>query len=148
LNDLNARKLKKAEVAKYAKLLLGCYRAGEAADPEVYTGAIIAVLSDYSLDVVRRVVDPRSGMPSRLQWLPTVAEVKRACEEIDGPMRRAREWDRRAKEQIAERETLFLEDGRARKTHAQVMAALAAAGLREGVSKEQWDAIPNAPERV
>lgn len=64
---------------RQAGLLLGCYRTGDANDPEVYAAAIIAVLSDYSLEVMRLVCDPRCGLPSRVSWLPTVAEVKSAC---------------------------------------------------------------------
>jgi len=66
--------------AKYAKLLLGCYRAGDANDPEVYTAAIIAILSDYPDEVQRTVTDPRAGLPARVQWLPTPKEVKDACD--------------------------------------------------------------------
>ena len=30
--------------------------------------------------MVRRVTDPRTGLPGRSQWLPTIAEVRHACE--------------------------------------------------------------------
>lgn len=90
-------------MAKFAKLLLGCYRTGDANDPEVYTAAAIAVLSDYPLDVVQRVVDPRSGLPSRIRWLPTVSEIREACQEIHGVRQRMQEWERSAAEQVAAR---------------------------------------------
>jgi hypothetical protein len=76
-----------------AILLLSCYRHGEAANPEIYTDSVISVLSCYSADVIRRVVDPRSGLPSRLKWLPTIAEIKEACDAEMAPIRR--EQDRR-----------------------------------------------------
>src|SRR6185312_3504497 len=66
------------ELTKLARVLLGCYRTGEANDPEIYSGAVIAVLSDYPLEIVKRVVDPRHGLPSKSKWLPTVAEIKEA----------------------------------------------------------------------
>jgi hypothetical protein len=69
-------------------VLLGCYRKGEAADPEIYVPAVIAVLNDYPDAVIRAVCDPRKGMPSRLKWLPTIAEVKAACEEQMEPVYR------------------------------------------------------------
>lgn len=68
-----------AEAKRLAPVLLGCYRTGDANDPQVYVAAIIAVLSDYAPEVQRLVCDPRAGLPSRASWLPTVAEVKSAC---------------------------------------------------------------------
>jgi hypothetical protein len=146
-------------------LLLGCFRAGESNDPEVYTGAVIAVLSDYPLDVIARVVDPRNGLPSRINWLPTIAEIKSACEDIEGPRRRSREWESGARRQIAERSATAIEDQRPRKTYEQIAAEFAEAGLiigpksnpaaatdlsdflaRHGVTREQWDAIEGRDE--
>lgn len=80
---------KRAETTKQARLLLGCYRTGDANDPEVYTAGVIAVLSTYPMEVVRLVCDPRSGLPSKVKWLPTIAEVRDECEAWHGPMRRA-----------------------------------------------------------
>lgn len=62
------------------------------------------VLSAYPIDVVDRVVDPLTGLPGRMDWLPTVREVRKACEEIHGLHRRIREWDERSKQQLAERD--------------------------------------------
>ncbi len=30
--------------------------------------------------MVEYVTDPRTGLPAKLKWLPTVAEVREACE--------------------------------------------------------------------
>lgn len=43
---------------------------------------------------MQAVVDPRSGLPARLKWLPTLAEVKEACEREMGPVYREREWSK------------------------------------------------------
>jgi hypothetical protein len=64
---------------KAAKQLLDCYRTGEANNPETFGAAIAAVLSDYPLDVVLYVCDPRTGLPSSSTWMPNCAEVKAAC---------------------------------------------------------------------
>ena len=96
-------------MAKFAKILLGCYRTGDANDPEVYTAAAIAVLSDFPLDVIQQVVDPRSGLPSRIRWLPTVSEIRDACQEIYGVRQRAQEWEAGAAKQLAERAKLEAE---------------------------------------
>lgn len=47
----------------------------------MYAAAVTAVLSDYPLDVIDYVTDPRTGLPVRSKWLPTVFEVKQACDE-------------------------------------------------------------------
>ena len=79
-----------------ARILLGCYRRGEAEDPETYTGAVIVLLSSYPETVVLRVTDPRTGLPGKVKFLPTISEVKDACEAEMGPIRRAIERDNRA----------------------------------------------------
>jgi hypothetical protein len=145
-------------VNRYATLLLGSYRTGDANDPEVYVAAITAVMSDYPEDVLRSITDPRTGIPSRLEWLPKPAEVKAACEEIEGPRRRIREWNKRAEQQLAERAEL---EGAPRKVPQHIMDELAAHGLTKqarlrdmetpgkvmakyGLTQEQWDALPPA----
>lgn len=98
-----------ATSAKYAKLLLGCYRVGEANDPETYTRAIVLVFSAFPEDIMRMVCDPRSGLPSRVNWLPTPKEVRDACEAIMGPRRRAHQRQESIKRQLAEREAIDAE---------------------------------------
>jgi hypothetical protein len=63
-----------------AAQLFGCYRKGEANDPDVYTAAVAAILAEYPPEIVDFVCDPRTGLPRRLKWLPTVAEIAEACE--------------------------------------------------------------------
>lgn len=88
-----------------AKLMCACYRKGEASDPELYGAAVAAVLADYSADVVEYVTDPRTGLPSKQQWLPTIKEIKEACdvavESISAETRRKRDLST----QFAERES-------------------------------------------
>lgn len=86
-----------------ARILLGCYRRDDAADPETYAGAVAAVLAEYAPDIVRSVTDPRSGLPSKQQWLPSVKEVRDACEVIDGHKRRMAERAEREREQLEAR---------------------------------------------
>lgn len=116
-----------------AKVLFGCYRMGDANDPEIYTQAVVAVLSDYPDDVITRVVDPRKGLPSRQQFLPTVAEVKAACEEIYQPIRRRMEWDTRAIEQVQDHARLT---GKPIPTALEVQKMLAARGLNINVEQK------------
>jgi hypothetical protein len=66
--------------AKQTRVLLGCYRKGEASDPEVYVTSVATVLTRYPETVVRKITHPVDGIPGKLNWLPTVAEVRQACE--------------------------------------------------------------------
>lgn len=149
-------------MAKLAKVLLGCYRTGDAADPAIYAGAVIAVLSDYPLEVVKAVIDPRNGIPSKSKWLPTIVEIKEACEAETAPIRR-----RLQRLQQEKRQQALLagpsEDRANRKTYDQIVAECRAAGLniggsrvnaeqvnRElfckkfGISTEQFEQLPDA----
>jgi hypothetical protein len=65
-----------------AKILLGCYRTGDANDPETYVAAIAAILARYPEDVMTSVTHPATGLPSKKGWLPTVKEVVDACNDI------------------------------------------------------------------
>jgi hypothetical protein len=70
--------------AQYAtertRLMFGCYRKGDANDPDTYTAAIAAVLAEYPAEVIKAVTDPRTGLPRKVSWLPTVKEVSDACD--------------------------------------------------------------------
>lgn len=144
-----------------ARVLLGCYRTGDANDPDVYSGAVIAVLSDYPLEIIKRVVDPRHGLPSTSKWLPTIAELKDALEAEMAPIRR--EEDRQEREREYRASLPPPVDRTKRPTYEELKAKCAEAGLvigkprprileteiakfraDNGISAEQWDAIPNA----
>lgn len=61
--------------------MFGCYRKGDANDPETYTAAIAAILAEYEPEVVHRVTDPRTGIPRKMKFMPNPAEVSEFCEE-------------------------------------------------------------------
>lgn len=65
--------------ADRALVLFGCFRKGDANDPDTYTAAITAVLSEYPAEVIQHVTDPRTGIARKINWLPTIAEVDAAC---------------------------------------------------------------------
>jgi hypothetical protein len=86
-----------------ARLLLGCYRRGDANDPDTYVAAITATLARYPEDVIRDVTHPATGLPTQKDFLPTVREVYLACEEIVRPRREQAAREDRIRKQIAER---------------------------------------------
>lgn len=86
-----------------ARLLLGCYRKGDASDPDTYVAAITATLARYPEDVIRDVTHPAHGLPIKKDFLPTVREVYLACEEIVQPRREAAARQAQIDKQLAER---------------------------------------------
>ncbi len=78
---LESAQQRQAYATSRAGLMFGCYRRAEASDPEIYAAATAAVLSEYPQDVIDFITDPRTGLPSTSQWLPSVYEVRKACEE-------------------------------------------------------------------
>jgi hypothetical protein len=161
--------LDKALYLEAARMLLGSYRTGEANDPDVYVAAVVRVLSGYPMEIVNRVIDPLTGIPSKIKWLPKPFEIKQACEEIHGSVRRAREWEERAARQLAERreweagretrpslvalkatygDTFGLEPDKRRQVDNSAPLDPSFARARLGISQAEWDAIPDAPRRL
>jgi hypothetical protein len=62
------------------KLLFGCYRKTEANDPEVLAAAVAATLAEFPREIVDFVTDPRTGLPATSKWIPSVFEVREACD--------------------------------------------------------------------
>lgn len=86
-----------------AKTLFGCYRRDDAADPETFSAATAAVFSRYAPEVVRLVTDPRTGLPGTSKFLPTISEVREACELEAGRIQRRADHLAQIDRQIAER---------------------------------------------
>lgn len=146
------------EAKKAAIRLLGCYRTGDANDPETYISAVICVLARYPIEVIRDATDPATGLPGRLKWLPSIAEIREECEMLAARIAREAEREKRIAEQLEARKAL--PDMRPRKSYAQLQSELAEVGIYIGrqpaqfdvrafrekwnISQEQWDSIPNA----
>lgn len=78
--------------------MIGCIPRGRADDPDTYFRALVALLGAYPIDVVQAVIDPRYGLPAQCEWLPKLAEVKKALEREMAPIYRAREHEQRKAE--------------------------------------------------
>ena len=68
------------EGERAARMLMGFYPAREVNDAVIFVRGMTAMMAAYPVDFVRRVIDPVNGLPSRLKWLPTLADVKAALE--------------------------------------------------------------------
>jgi len=98
-----------------ARRLIGMYPAREVHDARAYAAGMTAVLMSHPADFVRRVCDPVRGLPSRLKWLPTLADVTEAI---------AAERDRR--ERIAANARYVIARHEARRREAEDRAAFEA----------------------
>jgi len=87
--------------AERARLLLGCYRTGDANDPDTYVAAITAILARYPEQVITEVTHPATGLPSKKSWLPTVKEVADACVEAVAPIIEREKHNEQLAEQFA-----------------------------------------------
>ena len=82
--------------AERLELMLSCWRTARAAEPELYTRALLSVLLHYPAFVVIAVTEPATGIASKLKKLrdgrkisipPDVADsVVEACEAIHEPV--------------------------------------------------------------
>lgn len=94
-----------AYALKKAGTMFGCFRKGDANDPEIYVAAIAAVLSEYPESVIDFVTDPRTGLPRTCKFLPQVSEVSDACNAQMAPILAAEARRKRVAQQIAGRAT-------------------------------------------
>jgi hypothetical protein len=65
--------------------LFGCYRRGDANDPDRYVAGIAAVLTLYDFEIMREVTDPRTGIQTTEKFaafMPNVGELKIYCEAV------------------------------------------------------------------
>ena len=68
-----------------AEILFGCYRRGDANDPDRYVAAIAAVLTLYDFELIREVTDPRTGIQTTekyMTFMPNAGELKVYCEGV------------------------------------------------------------------
>lgn len=127
---------------------------------------------DYPRDTVVHVTDPATGIASNPRrdprtgriWtgLPDPGDVRLACEDHYGPTRRALEVAAKERRQLEERKRLDRPSG-PKKTYEELIQSCIDAGLdmgkrkketvnvdaflrEHGVSREVFDALPNAPD--
>jgi hypothetical protein len=89
-----------ALAAKRVADMLGFFRQGTAGDPERYVTGIAAMLAQYPENVILLVTDPMRGLPAKLDWLPTLRDVREACEREMEPIRAAQEREARYAETL------------------------------------------------
>ena len=61
------------------------------------------MLSAYPDDVIMAVTDPYTGLPSTVSWMPSVAELKKSCEDLMRPRREQLAYEEGLAQQLRER---------------------------------------------
>lgn len=84
---INPAKLEALTVA--AKRLFSQFKTDATVDPKTYLVAVIELFSHYSDEVVMAVTHPFTGMASRQNWLPTIFEIRQACDKANEPAPRS-----------------------------------------------------------
>jgi hypothetical protein len=69
-----------------AMILFGCYPSSAAYDADTFVLAVAKTLALYPIEIVRSVCDPITGLPGENKWLPSVAEIREACEKRMQPI--------------------------------------------------------------
>jgi hypothetical protein len=150
-----------------ADRLLRSFPDAGSRDVEVFATAVVTILMHYPLDVVEEVCDPYYGLPSKQNWVPTLFEIRKACDAVAIPRQRAAARQAQLEQQLRERgeeERRLL--AAPRPTYEEIKADLAKHGIfigrngrvqdvltpemarqKLGLTQGQWDAIPNAPAR-
>jgi len=98
----------RAYLAKKVATIFACYRKDEAHNPEMYAAAVTAVMSDFPREVIDFVIDPRTGILGVSKFMPSVAEIKEACENAHRKMCEDRERERRIQAQLAARDEVYV----------------------------------------
>lgn len=120
-----------------ASLLLGCYRKADCEDPEVFIASVSAVLSRYSAEVVALVTSPVSGVPAKSKFLPTIAEIREACEREQQKRDRWREQQERIENQLSERDRIAaLRDGQGSAERRKAFIAREMASLERDLRRD------------
>lgn len=136
IDGRSSRLASELEAIDATKMLLGMYPARHVHDADTFGRALTTVFMAVELDFVRRVVDPINGLPSRLKYLPTIAEVNEAlaAERARRSQIRAtaawmiREHDRRKAEAEERARWAHLGEEEIKRRRAQVEALLGSKG--------------------
>jgi hypothetical protein len=60
--------------------LFDFYPLAKPSEADGFIAGCVAILAHYPPEVIAVVVDPVRGLPSKLKFMPTIADIKEACE--------------------------------------------------------------------
>jgi hypothetical protein len=68
------------EALEQVREFLGSFRRGELIDPVIFGRNMAKIFTCYPRQIALVVCDPVKGMPSMQDWIPSLAQVKAACD--------------------------------------------------------------------
>jgi hypothetical protein len=86
------------------KIMLDCWRTGSANSTDTYLTAVAAILARYPDQVIYDVTSPTDGLPVQLTWMPSLKEVKDACDKQMEPIIRQERQAKLIAETLADRD--------------------------------------------
>jgi hypothetical protein len=87
---------------KQATQLFNCYPDKQTIDANVFVAACVTILAAFPENVGRTVVDPVNGLPSKLKWFPSLAEIRAECERLTRILHASEQRKADLEKQIAE----------------------------------------------
>jgi hypothetical protein len=148
-----------------ARRVFSAYRKDDFADPAGFLDQLLMVLERYDDATITWATSPITGIQRECKFPPSIAELVEFCDSRVRQSSYASDWDRRAAEQLRQRELYEAEvktttpEQRAAVV-ARIKGELRAAGFhfkgdvapatpkavmdKYGITQEQWDALPDA----
>jgi hypothetical protein len=96
----------------------------------------------YPLDILKAVVNPYAGLPSKLKWDLKLADITEACEMLMEPRRQYEDKIRRRAEQLDARDQWNAPRPAPRKTAAEILAMFEEVGFEFGSQKKRITVSP------
>jgi hypothetical protein len=90
-------------LTEMARNLYKSFTNSEDECPYIVAKNYVTILSRYPVEIIQKVCDPMSGLPSELKWVAGPKELRECCEKHFAPILRARERDDRLARQMARR---------------------------------------------
>src|SRR5215475_6167574 len=75
-------------MAQAARQLFAFCEMPEIGDPKAFMAAVVAIFEQFPNEVVRQVVDPARGIPSKHRR-PALVDIRKACDDAYAPIDRA-----------------------------------------------------------
>jgi hypothetical protein len=132
----------RAEAQSYLKILCGCYRQSEIADPMIFNEAALRIMCNYPVDILKAVTDPAAGLPAKLKWFPSLAELKKALEILMESRRQYEDKLKRRAEQLDARDEWQKTRTGPRKTAAEILRMFEEGGFKFGCQKKRITVSP------
>lgn len=83
IDGAQARRLTEELAVEAARHLVAFYPVKAFNDPDTFMKGAAANFEGRDINIVRRVIDPKIGIPARLKFAPTIADIVEALDEAE-----------------------------------------------------------------